>query len=762
MNTELKQVAQRLKGLREILGISTEQMAEIASVTVEEYEICESGEKDLSFAFLYKCANKMGVDVSEIVKGTTPKLSSYTVCRSGQGTRKHRRSGFEHNHLADMLKNRLAEPYLIDVKYSAENEKNPIMLTTHKGQELNYVLKGTLKVAVGSHEEILNEGDSIYYDAQTPHGMIALNGEDCKFLAVAVKGDFDEDVQPQPVEKTSKDKPERKYDKLLYNEYVKETFDENNTLASIEYDIPNSFNFAYDVVDKIAEQNPEKVAMVWESVDHETKTFTFKDISRYSSKAANYFLSLGITKGDKVMLVMKRHYEFWFAIIALHKIGAVTIPATNQLMQKDFVYRFNSAGVKAIVCTADGDVSVAADAACEECPSVQVKQMVHGVKDGWGDFMAGVEAASEDFTCPKDCVTDKTDPMLMYFTSGTTGYPKITIQSYAYPLGHVVTARHWHNVDPDGLHFTVSDTGWAKSMWGKLYGQWLCEAAVFTYDFDRFDADDILKMFAKHKITTFCAPPTMFRMFIKCDLSNYDLSSLKYTCIAGEALNPEVYNQFLKHTGLKMMEGFGQTETTLTIANLFGMQPKPGSMGKPNPQYNIGLIDNDGNEVKAGDVGEIVIYTKEGAPCGMFSGYYQAEEQTKSVWDNGVYHTGDMAWRDEDGYFWYMSRKDDIIKSSGYRIGPFEIESVLMELPYVLECAVIGVPDEVRGQLVKATIVLVKDKVGTDELKKEIQEYVKAHTAPYKYPRIIEFLPELPKTISGKIRRVELREEDKK
>ncbi len=761
MNSEIKQVALRLKGLRDMLHISVEEMAKITSVSSAEYESYESGEKDLSFAFLYKCANRMGVDVSEIVKGTTPKLSSFTITRSGEGTKKHRRSGFEHHHLADMLKDRLAEPYLIDVKYSAEDEKNPIKLSTHNGQELNYILKGTLKVMVGTHEEVLNEGDSIYYDALTPHGMIAINGGDCQFLAVAVKGTYDIDVEPKPVDEKTAVKPERKYDKLLYSEYVKETYDENNVLSNIEYDIPDSFNFAYDVVDKLAEEKPEKVAMVWESVDHETKKFTFKDISTYSSKAANYFMSLGIKKGDKVMLVMKRHYEFWFAIIALHKIGAVTIPATNQLMVKDFVYRFNSAGVKAIVCTADGDVSLAADAACADSPTVEIKQMVHGVKDGWGDFMAGVEAASADFVCPEENKTSKTDPMLMYFTSGTTGYPKITIQSYAYPLGHVVTARHWHNVDPDGLHFTVSDTGWAKSMWGKLYGQWLCEAAVFTYDFDRFDADDILKMFAKHQITTFCAPPTMFRMFIKCDLSKYDLSSLKYTCIAGEALNPEVYNQFLKHTGLKMMEGFGQTETTLTIANLFGMEPKPGSMGKPNPQYQLGLIDNDGNEVNAGDVGEIVIYTNEGTPCGMFSGYYQAEEQTKSVWDNGVYHTGDMAWRDEDGYFWYVSRKDDIIKSSGYRIGPFEIESVLMELPYVLECAVTGVPDEVRGQLVKATIVLVSGTDATDELKKEIQEYVKAHTAPYKYPRIIEFVTELPKTISGKIRRVELREEKK-
>lgn len=547
----------------------------------------------------------------------------------------------------------------------------------------------------------------------------------------------------------------------LYKRFVNETVDEKGLLREISFNIPDNFNFAYDVADVIAEKNPEKRAMLWVSEDGEEKDISFGEMREYSSKVANYFKRSGIKKGDKVMLVLKRRYEFWFCALALHKIGAIFIPATHLLMKKDFLYRFQAAGVKGIVCTVDGEVYKEAELAMEEYDGIKFKCTIKEKVAGWDFFDAEIANESQSFSRPVgDEETKATDNMVMFFTSGTTGYPKIATHCFDYPLGHITTAVWWHNVNPNGLHFTIADTGWAKSVWGKFYGQWLAEAAVFTYDFDRFKTDEMLSLFAKYKITTFCAPPTMYRMFIKEDLSRFDLSSLEYATIAGEALNPEVFKQFYNATGLKLMEGFGQTESTVTVGNLLNMEPKPGSMGRPNPQYDIDLVDYDGNTVPDGASGEIVIRLGR-KQVGLFKEYYLNKEKTDEVMHDGLYHTGDTAWRDEDGYFWYVGRTDDIIKSSGYRIGPFEIESVIMEHPKVLECAVTGVPDPVRGQAVKATILLTKGTEPTDELKKEIQEFVKKNTAPYKYPRIIEFVDTLPKTISGKIRRTEIRGENK-
>ncbi|MBP5467327.1 MAG: AMP-binding protein, partial [Clostridia bacterium] len=525
--------------------------------------------------------------------------------------------------------------------------------------------------------------------------------------------------------------------------------------VSIKFKNTDKFNFAFDIVDKIGERDSDKLAMVYVAKDKTDKHFTFLDMKKQSARCANYFKSLGIKKGDRVMLVLKRHYQFWFAILGLNKLGAIAILATNQLQEHDFEYRFKSAGVSAIICTADGDTAHQADIAAAKCPELKTKIIVNGTRDGWRDFNSEYLMYSTHFERQKDSPCGD-DPMLMFFTSGTSGYPKMALHNYKYPLGHFHTAKYWHNVDTEGLHFTISDTGWAKSMWGKLYGQWLCEAATFVYDFDRFDAADILPMFAKYHITSFCAPPTMLRMMIKQDLSLYDFSSVKHMTTAGEALNPEVYRQFEKLTGLQIHEGFGQSETTMLIGNMVGAPHKIGSMGKPAPIYDIDLIDENGKSVKVGEVGEVVINIKNGMPCGLATEYYRNEESTAATWKNGYYHTGDTAWRDEDGYFWYVGRLDDVIKSSGYRIGPFEIESVIMELPYVLECGVSAEPDEVRGQVVKASIVLVKGTEGTEELKKEIQAYVKANTAPYKYPRIVVFRDELPKTVSGKIIRSKL------
>jgi acetyl-CoA synthetase len=541
--------------------------------------------------------------------------------------------------------------------------------------------------------------------------------------------------------------------------YVNETYDEHGILTKFSLNIPENFNFAYDIVDEIARVEPNRRAMLWCNEAGEERSFSFGEMKKHSDKTANYFKSLGIGKGDMVMLILKRHYQFWFAILALHKLGAVAIPGTNLLTKKDIIYRVNSADIKAVVCTADGNVSQSIDDAGHEVPTLKIKMMSRGCRDGWLDFDKEVENASADFVAPTgETATKSTDPLLIYFTSGTTGFPKMVMHDHTYPLAHILTAKHWHNVRDYGLHLTLAETGWAKAVWGKLYGQWIMEAGIFVYDYDRFVPTDLLKMIEKYKITTFCAPPTIFRFFIKDGMEGFDLSSLKYATIAGEALNPEVFNRFYEYTGIKLMEGFGQTETTLSIANLTNMTPKPGSMGKPSPAYTLDLIDDLGKSVKTGEVGEIVIRTDEGKPVGMFCGYYRDADLTNSVWYDNIYHTGDTAWADEDGYYWYVGRLDDIIKSSGYRIGPFEIESVLMEHKAVLECAVTGVPDPVRGQLIKATIVLTKGHTPSDKLIKEIQDYVKKQTAPYKYPRIIEFCEQLPKTISGKIRRVEIRD----
>ncbi len=751
MEKRIKEIAQRVRELREVEGLTQEEMARKVDVSAEEYKLLESGTVDFTFTFIYKLAKVCGVDIADILKGYSPSLSSYQVNRNGEGLQIVRRKGFKYFNLASNFKNRVCEPFRVFMPYSEAEQSAPIHTNTHRGQEMDIVISGTMKALIGEHYEYLNPGDSIYYDSSQPHGMIATSKEGCEMYSIILENTFS--LLDEHKEQTAFERHD--YKGIVADNFITTTEDENGTIQTIDFHDEEKFNFGFDVVDVLAKKCPDKLAMLHVSNDKEERRFTFGDIARYSAKTANYFESLGIQKGDRVMLVLKRHYQFWFSIIALHKMGAIVIPATNQLVEHDFDYRFKAAGVKAIICTADGDTAHQADLAAEQCPDLKVKVIAHGKRDGWHSFDDEMPAFSDVYERKPDTPCGS-DDMLMFFTSGTTGYPKIAVHNHKYPLGHFITARFWHYVDPDGLHFTISDTGWGKALWGKLYGQWLCEGAVFVYDFERFHADDLLPMFKRYNITTFCAPPTMYRFFIKEDLSKYDLSTIKYANTAGEALNPEVFYQFKKATGLTIMEGFGQTETTLTIGNYFGTTPKVGSMGKPSPMYDIDLVDSDGNPVKNGDTGEIVVRTDKHIPCGLFNGYYNDEEKTKAVWHDGMYHTGDTAWRDEDGYYWYVGRVDDLIKSSGYRIGPFEIESVVMELPYVLECAVTAVPDPVRGQAVKATIVLTKGTEGTEELKKEIQQYVKKNTAPYKYPRVVEFRDELPKTISGKIKRNEI------
>lgn len=544
----------------------------------------------------------------------------------------------------------------------------------------------------------------------------------------------------------------------LLNDYLKQKdFDSYEEFCEgFELKIPETFNFAYDVVDRWAQAEPEKIALVYENDHGIMRNFTFGEIKELSDKAANYFISKGIKKGDVVMLVLKRKYQFWYLSVALHKIGALCVPATEQLKQKDYEYRFAAADVKMIVAIDEDDTVRDIDAASLNTHPV-IKALASAKKrDGWDDIDAEIEKASSSFSKPANYPCND-DLMLMYFTSGTTGNPKIVAHNYYYPLGHITTAYYWHNCLNNGLHFTVAETGWAKCAWGKLYGQWLCGCAVMVYDMDRFSADHLLDILEKYPITSFCAPPTVFRFLIRCDLSQRNLSHIQSCTTAGEALNAEVYEIWLKKTGLKIREGFGQSESVIIAGTFKWMQPRPGSMGRPNPLYDCRLINAEGDFARYGEEGQISILLGKKNPIGLFSCYYKEEQRTSEAFENRVYYTGDLAYQDEDGYFWYISRVDDIIKTSGYRVGPFEVESALMKHPSVLECAITGIPDEIRGQIIKGTIILNQGYAPSEELKIEIQQFVKQITAPYKYPRVIDFADALPKTISGKVQRYVIR-----
>ncbi len=752
LDQKIREMAGRIRELREIENLTTAQMAQKTAVSEEEYIACENGLSDLNFAFIYRCAQAFNVDVTDIIEGNSPRLKSYTLTRSGEGQKIEQAHGMTYFNLAPNFRHRIAEPLYVHSVYSEEAQHKPIEVTTHTGQECDIVISGHLKVKVGEHEEVLGPGDSIYYNSLSPHGMIAVGGEDCLFYAIVLNPTGEEIPELPATKKSESERLKKDEQDRIYNRFIEVTENENGTPTSIRFKNTEHFNFAFDVLDAIAEKDPDKTALLHIGNDKSERRFSFLDIKKASCRAANYFKSLGIKRGDRVMLILGRHYQFWQAMLGLNRLGAIAIPAPNQLLDHDLEYRFRAAGVDTVLCTARSSVSDEVDKASLKCPTLRHKILVDGKKEGWRSYDEECSLFSTHYD-RDESTPGGDDLMLMFFTSGTTGYPKIAAHTYKYPLGHFHTAKYWHNVDPDGLHFTISDTGWAKAMWGKLYGQWLCEAATFVYDFDRFSASDILPMFKKYGITTFCAPPTMLRMMVKEDISKYDLSSIKHMTTAGEALNPEVYRQFEKATGLAILEGFGQTETTMVIGNMTGASHKIGSMGKPAPIYDVTLLSPDGKEVGVGEPGEIVINLKNGSPCGLFVGYYGDEEKTREVRYEGYYHTGDLAWRDEDGFYWYVGRADDVIKSSGYRIGPFEIENVIMELPYVLECGVSAAPDEVRGQVVKASIVLTLGTTPSDELKKEIQQYVKTHTAPYKYPRIVVFCDSLPKTTSGKIRR---------
>ncbi len=752
-------IGMRVRELRTQREYTPEFMAGILGIPIEEYLSYENGAKQAPFFIYYNIAEHFGIDVASVISGEAPNLALYTVTRKGDGYPLVRNPEFSYLHQAIRMKDRTGEPFIVTAPCRGEDE--PFHYSEHNGQEFVLILSGSLKVAIRSRVEILNEGDTMYLEGLEPHAMVAVGGKPCRFLSIVMHREH-EAARPDrfAIEQKTAAVPAPEERELLYREYMTEEWNPDGTLKSVKFHIPDHFNFAFDVLNRLAVKSPDKVAMRWVSNEKVCRDFTFRDISENSMRCANMLYSLGVRKGDTVMLILKRHYQFWFVLNALHMIGAVAVPTPCQMTAHDLEYRFKKAGVKFVICSADGHITDEVDAAVGDS-SVQLKLSVNGEKPGWLDFDALYPNFPAHFERPADLRTS--DPMLVFFSSGTTGYPKMVEHDYSYPLGHIMTARHWHKVNPEGLHFSVADTGWGKALWGKIYGQWLCEAGVFTYDFDRFHAGDMLPMFKQYGITTFCAPPTIFRFLVKEDLSGVDFSTLEHVTTAGEAMPAEVSEAFCRASGHLPYEGFGQTESTMLIGTLADMKPRPGSMGRANPEYEIALLDPEGNPVADGETGEICVKAApggDGHPCGLFRGYLKNPEDTGKAWHDGYYHTGDQAWRDEDGYFWYEGRADDIIKTSGYRVGPFEVESVIMELPYILECAVTGAPDPIRGKVVKATVVLVRGKEPSDALKKEIQDYVKSHTAPYKYPRLIEFVDELPKTVNGKIRRAAIRARD--
>jgi len=746
---QIAEVASRIKEMRSVMGLSVADTASMTGVSTDLYERYESGAEDLPFSFIYSCARVFNLELTELLEGNNARLSSYTITRCGKGQLTSKERGISISNLAPLFRKKVAEPYWVTYEYDEDLQNKPIHTSVHNGQEFDLVISGQLKVKIGEHVAILNEGDSIYYDSSTPHGMIATGGSDCTFCAVILpseKMDYNES------ELAASLAPDKLTEPLAIEDFIKVTTDSQGLPESVKFVDSDSYNFAFDTIDRIARAHPDKEAIIYVGDDFKEKRITYSDLMRASNRCANYFTSLGIKKGDKVFLVLKRHWQFWYVIIGLNKIGAVAIPATNQLKAHDLLFRFRKAGVSAIICTSDGTCADEVDEALKEYDGMKIKIMTGKAREGWRSYDGERKMYSTHFARTEDSPKGD-DPMLCIFTSGSSGYPKLVVHSCKYALGHYLTSRYWHGVDPDGVHFTISETGWAKSLWGKMYGQLMCEGRILTYDFDRFKAENVLKMMEKYKVSSFCAPPTMYRMILQEDMSMYDLSSLKEATTAGEALNAEAFTRFEHETGVKIRQGFGQTEGTLCIATLRGMAIKEGFMGRPVPTYHIELMNEEGELCASGESGEIVIDIHDGIPCGLSSGYFEDPEENAGRWKDGWYHTGDSAWKDEDGYYQYIGRVDDVIKSSGYRIGPFEIEDVILKLPYVLECGVSAAADPTRGQVVKASIVLSPGVEGTDELKKEIQEYVKANTAPYKYPRIIVFRDSLPKTISGKILR---------
>ena len=748
-----KEIRDRIRDLRESHDYSIEYMANANNIPASVYTAYESGEKPLNYAFIYTCAQVFNIDINELIQGGVPDISTFAVTRAGEGVES--RNEAHHmlvSNLAPKFRNRMVEPLLVTAEYDPANETAPIELTTHIGQEFDYILEGKLRYQIGEDTCILSAGDTMFFDSSIPHGMVAVGGKFCRFLAAMVSP---EDIDFSTVRSSQRtDTSDVSETKNIWEDYVEVEESADGSPVSVSFKNTDTFNFSYDIVDKLADIYPDRLALVHISSDRTERRFTFKDIKKKSGRAANYLTSLGIKKGDRVMLVMRRSWQFWPIMIALGKIGAIAVPVTWQLNPKDYHYRFRNARINAIIACNDSEILDKIDEAASKYGRSLVKISVDGAKEGWCDFDSGYDKMSARFLRSGDSSCG-TDPMLMIFQSYSDDMAQPCCFDCRYPLASFVSAKYWNNIEPGSLSLAVSDTAWAKALWGKLYGPWMCGAGVFVYDFRTLRLADMMNYITDYKISSLTAPASMLRAMLNEDISHFDLSALKTVCNIGEDLDPDIFHIFHDVAGMDLRNGYGQAETSLLTGDFNGREPVAGSIGTANPMYEIRLLDRNGQEVEIGEPGEICVSVKD-SPIGITSELYRKPELTAKLIRDGWLHTGDLAWRDEDGYFWSIGRIDDIIKCAGYRIAPAEVEDTLLELPYILECGVTGVPDQTRGQIVKASIVLIPEKDPSEDLKTEIQEYVRNNTASYRYPRIVEFRTELPKDRSGKVIRSKL------
>ncbi len=755
------EIRDRIRELRENNDYTIEYMANANNIPTDVYIAYENGDKPLSYAFIYTCSQIFNIDINELIQGDAPDISTVAITRSGEGVQNQKAHGMVTRNLAPRFRNRMVEPLFITAEYEPGNEDKPLEVTTHIGQEFDYILDGQLKIQIGDKTDVLNAGDTVFFDSSLPHGFMAIGGRDCRILAAMVSP---EDIDFTKVTSSaasasgsgsaSGSVPSSEDLKDLWSDFIETEENADGVLQHISFKNTDSFNFSFDVVDKLADVCPDTPALVHIDEHHTERRFTFKDIKKKSGRAANYLSSLGIKKGDRVMLVLRRNWQFWPIMIALGKIGAIAVPVTWQLNPKDYHYRFRNGRINAIIACNEADILDKIDTAAANYGRSLIKVSAGGPRAGWCDFDSGYDKMSARFSRSKDSACG-TDPMLMIFQSYSDDMAQPCCFDCRYPLASFVIGRYWNCNEPGSLSLAITDTAWAKALWSKLYGPWLCASGVFTYDFRALKLPDLMNYISSYRITSVTAPSSLLRALLNEDMDAFDLSSLKTVCTVGDSMDPDVFHMFQEATGIAIRSGYGQAETSLLTGDFIGTEPLAGSIGTANPMYEIRLLDKDGREVEIGEPGEICVSVKDN-PIGIMSELYRKPDLTAKVIRNGWLHTGDLAWRDEDGHFWSIGRIDDIIKCAGFRIAPAEVEDTIMEIPYVLECGVTGVPDQTRGQIVKAGIVLIPEKDPSEDLKTEIQEYVKNNTASYRYPRIVEFRTELPKNRDGKVIRSKL------
>ncbi len=746
------EVIKRIRSIRRYHNYSYDYMAKALDITSQEYQAYENCEKEAPYAFLYTCAQIFSMDVNELIEGSAPDQNISAVTRAGEGLITKNVQGTVVRNLASRFRNRLAEPLLVTAAYYPQNEDAPIPLTRHTGQEYDYVLEGHLKVQVGDDIEVLGPGDTIYFDSTLPHGMVAVEGAECKYLATMITPDDESYLAAHPASDSDDEDQE---DFHPWMDFIIPRVSEEGYPEAINYRNIKHFNFAFDVVDALADTYPEKLALIHIDSEMRERRFTFKDIKKMSGRAANYLSSIGIKKGDRVLLSVKRSWQFWIIMTALCKIGATVVASTHLVSSKDLAYRFHNARINAVICVNEDRLIKNIDSAALLYGKHLTKVSINGAVKGWHDFDREYDKMSARFLRSMD-TAQGSEPMLMFLQSYSYGMAKPVCFDYTYPLAAFFTSKYWNHLNADDVSLALSDTAWEKAYWMKLYGPWLCESTVFAYDFKTLRPKDLFRFINEYKISSFTAPASMYRALLNEDLSMLKNSPLKTVCTVGDNLEPEIFNRFREITGLSIRAGYGLAETSLLIGAYDGVEPKAGSVGRANPAYEIHLLDSEYREVDTDEPGEICVSLRNGTPVGLMKEIYNDEARTKKLTEGGYFHTGTLAWKDEEGYFWAIGRIDDVIECFGYRIGPEEVESTILELPYVVECGVSAVPDEVCTQIVKASIVLTPDKEPTEELKSDIQNYVKENTASYRYPRIVEFRTELPKDANGVVIRSKL------